>query len=66
MRAPVDDIRHSGTPSKLRKQTIAFNAAIQPTTVSELLNWITFERFDEILGTKVSKASILTDARTGR
>jgi hypothetical protein len=38
---------------------------LQPTIVSEWLIWITSERFEEILGAKVGKASILTDARIG-
>ena len=61
----ADTLVHPASYSKLRKQAIATVGAAQPTTVSEWLHWITFERIDEILGATVPMAFILTDARPG-
>jgi hypothetical protein len=62
----VDNIRHLGATSKLRKLAIAPMGAVQPTVATEWLNWVTFERFDEIFEAKDPTASILTAAHIGR
>jgi hypothetical protein len=71
MHASVNNFRQPDALGKLLKQAIASTGAIQPTAAAEWLNYMTLtdltvKRFDEILGAKVGKASILTDARTGR
>jgi ABC-type uncharacterized transport system permease subunit len=65
MHASIDNFRHPGAPSKLRKQAIASIGPVQPATVSEWLHCVTLKRFDEILGARVGKAIILMVARTG-
>jgi hypothetical protein len=66
MHASIDNFRYPGAPSKLRKQAIiASIGAVQPATVSEWLNCISLKRFDEILGARLGKASILMIARIG-
>jgi plasmid maintenance system killer protein len=66
MHASIDNFRHFGAPSKLRKQAFATIGAVQPATVSEWLNCVTLKRFDKILGARVGKDSILMVARIGR
>jgi hypothetical protein len=71
MHASVNNFRQPDALGKLLKQAIASTGAIQPTAAAEWLNYmtltdLTLKRFDEILGAKVGKAPILTDARTGQ
>jgi hypothetical protein len=63
MHASIDNFRHPGAPSK---EAIASIGPVQPATVSEWLNCVTLKRFEEILGARVGKASILMVARIVR
>jgi hypothetical protein len=66
----VGDFRHPACAvhpaSCASKQSRPCIGAVQPATVSEWLNCVTLKRFDEILGARVGKASILMVARFGR